>query len=67
MSLKVTIARQPAHPIHQIRAVPGIKPEMTSTHILKTSVNTNNSPSQVYTNPDDQPTTNKIFCAEHNL
>ena len=32
--------------------------KMTSTLVVETSVTTNNSPSQDYTNPDDQPTTN---------
>ena len=30
---------------------------MTSTQVVKTSLMTNNSPSQDYTNPEDQPTT----------
>ena len=32
--------------------------KMTSTQVVQTSVTTNNSPNQDYTNPDDQPTTN---------
>ena len=30
---------------------------MTYTQVVETSVTTNNSPSQDYANPDDQPTT----------
>ena len=35
--------------------------KMTSTQVIETSVTTNNSPSQDYTNPDNQPSTNKTF------
>ena len=41
--------------------------EMTPTQVVKTSVSTNNSPSQDYTNPDDQPTTNTRLCYKYQL
>ena len=34
---------------------------MISKQIAKTLVTTNNSPSQEYTNPDEQPTANNIL------
>ena len=39
---------------------------MTPTQVVETSVSTNNSPSQDYTNPDDQPTTNTTLCCAVN-
>ena len=40
---------------------------MTPTQAVKTSVSTNNSPSQDYANPDDRPTTNTTLCCKYQL
>ena len=41
--------------------------KMTPTQVVETSVTTNNSPYQDYTNPDDQLTTNTTLCSKFQL
>ena len=40
---------------------------MSPTQVVETSVTTNNSPYEDYTNPDDQLTTNTTLCCIYQL